>query len=529
MGEMIKLFSKGKLTKILLILYIVLTISLGFLVIHSNNMLRNIFNNFLVLQDFEGFVSELALTIGLFTSVFSMQLLSVFLLQKFVWEGQKRLLNQYIKKTLHNDYSFFVKNEAAEVWSNMNMATQGVSNLLGNFMELMALIVGFVFYGIVVFRINFFVGVLTVIVMPIFFLLTVRISKKFMPLQFELMQDHGRMSVVAQESLANAGNVKSKNAYVFFTKRIMEIQHTISKNQRKVNVSMSYIGGISGLISVITPILILFVAARFFDSPITDAGAILVLFINIPLFLRGFVAMHQQYVIYKSKVPSLNKLKAFDSVPSERKGDVCIDTFDFLETRNVRVCFESTRNIHIPDIKIKKGEKVMLFGESGVGKSTIFNIIMGLNTDYVGDVVVNGINLRQIDPSSLRDIFGIVFQTTNVLSLTIKENILLSKNDIEIDDIIELTNLKSQMDAKADDILANTVMSGGEKSRLGLAQTLVRKPEIILIDEAFSNVDEEMEAMITASLFKKYPDMTVVCISHRNASRVFYDRVIEFK
>ncbi|MCL2628057.1 MAG: ATP-binding cassette domain-containing protein [Oscillospiraceae bacterium] len=72
------------------------------------------------------------------------------------------------------------------------------------------------------------------------------------------------------------------------------------------------------------------------------------------------------------------------------------------------------------------------------------------------------------------------------------------------------------------------VLSGGEKSRLGLSQTLVNDSEIMLIDEAFSNMDEALEAKIIADLFSEYPDRAVICISHRNASRPFFDRVVEF-
>ena len=113
----------------------------------------------------------------------------------------------------------------------------------------------------------------------------------------------------------------------------------------------------------------------------------------------------------------------------------------------------------------------MFFGESGVGKYTIFNIIMGINQEYEGDVFVNGVNLREISLTSLRRVFGITFQHTNALTLDLRGNVLLGaeKTNDELERLIKLTALESQYDAKGYTILNNKVLSGGEKSRVGPA------------------------------------------------------------
>jgi ABC-type bacteriocin/lantibiotic exporter with double-glycine peptidase domain len=155
---------------------------------------------------------------------------------------------------------------------------------------------------------------------------------------------------------------------------------------------------------------------------------------------------------------------------------------------------------------------------------------MGINRDYEGEVLVNGIDLRQISLASLRDVFGITFQHTNAITLDLIGNILLGaeKNDKELAKIIQLTALESQQDAKGEAILNNNILSGGEKSRLGLAQMLIPEPQIMLIDESFSNMDEELESKIINDLFTHYPGRTVICISHRNSGRVLFDTVVDF-
>jgi ABC-type transport system involved in cytochrome bd biosynthesis fused ATPase/permease subunit len=150
--------------------------------------------------------------------------------------------------------------------------------------------------------------------------------------------------------------------------------------------------------------------------------------------------------------------------------------------------------------------------------------------EYEGDIFVNDINLQEINLASIRRVFGITFQHTNAITLDLHGNILLGtkKSGNELERLIKLTALENQQNAKGEDILNNKVLSGGEKSRLGLSQMLVTEPMVMLIDEAFSSMDEELESKIINGLFTQYPDRTVICISHRNASKPFFDRVVSF-
>ncbi|MCL2170771.1 MAG: ABC transporter ATP-binding protein/permease [Defluviitaleaceae bacterium] len=527
MKNLAKILLAGWRIKGVLAAYIGLAFGVGFVVILANNMLRGIFNEHIMARDFEGMGVALMLTIGGFALVFCIQLLNTWIRQRFVWNGQLRLIEFYTARLLRAEHKYFIKNEAPAIWSDINMSTQGGANLFGNCIEILSAIIGFVFYGIVVFRIDFYAGIFTIIAMPLFFLLTFRANKAMMPLQHDVMAQHRAMAVVAQEAMANAANVKAKNAYDFFIGRIIAIQEKISICMQKINVTMTYANSISGTVSIIAPILILLASMSFSDTLAADLGTVLVLYINIPLFLRGFTGIFQSYVIIRSGFPALSRLRLLDDIPAEPSGDISINGFDSLVVSGVCANF-GERKISIPDFEIHRGEKVMFVGESGIGKSTIFNIIMGLNHDYEGDVLINGENLRNLKMANLRDFIGIAFQSVNVLTLTLRENIALGLDNFDIDEIIDTAHLKTQAAGKAGEILANSTLSGGEKSRLGLAQTLARRPDAILIDESFSNLDEEMEAAIIAKLFAKYADKTILCISHRNASRPYFNRIVNF-
>ena len=307
----------GWRVKMQLVLFIVLAFGSGFVVIHANTMLRVVFNEHIMQQNFAGMALPLMLTITGFLVVFCITLLNTRIRQRFVWSGQSRLIEFYTARLLRAEHKYFIGNEAPAIWSDINMSTQQGANLLGNIAELMTAVISFVFYGIVVFRINVFAGLLTIVAMPLYFLLTMRANKAMMPLQYDVMGQHRQMSVVAQEALANAANVKVNNAYDFFVRRIIDVQEKISACMQKINVNMTFVNSIGGTVGIIAPILILIGAMSLSGTLRADVGTVLVLYINIPLFLRGFTGIFQSYVIIRSGIPGLSRLQILDAVPAE--------------------------------------------------------------------------------------------------------------------------------------------------------------------------------------------------------------------
>jgi len=530
MKTILEIILKGVRAKLFILFYILTAIGAGFLLIYANDLLALVLNDYLMVQIFDGFARRLLLTAGIFTLIFGINTLGSYLFEDFQWGAITRISRYYIARLLRAKQEFFINRPAAELFSNLWIASQASGEFFGNILLWISRIVIFIFYGIVVFSFDVWAGVFTTAALPIYFLFTARLGNRIADLEGDYIEHDAELATVSQEAFENVGNVKAKGAYNFFTERSAQVLRKIKNVCVKVGVFEHYTANITGLFRIIAPILIIFGAIQISPSFDASAGNIMVLFINIPLFLNGFANIHSGYIHYKVAKPFLAKLHKFEIAPLENEGGTEIAIFESLRTEGVKVTFEGGRIVTVPDFEIKAGEKVMFFGESGVGKSTVFNIIMGFNHEYEGNVYVNGTNLREISLLSLRKIFGITFQHNNALTLDLRGNILLGakKSDSELERLIKLTALESQQDYKGETVLNNKVLSGGEKSRLGLSQMLVIEPEFILIDEAFSNMDEQLESKIINDLFREYPNRAVICISHRNSSRPFFDRVVEF-
>jgi len=524
-----KVIIEGTRTKLLIALYILVSIAVGFLLIYGNDLLASLLNNHLMIQAFDGFATNMLLTTGVFVLIFGGNMLETYLLMDLKWGTINHLIGHYVARLLRVKQEFFTNLPASEVFANLHLSAVGSGEFFGNLLGLISRIIIFGFYGVVVFRLDLWAGIFTVLAMPLFFLFTATVGNQAAALEEAYLENEGELINVSQEALENARNVKAKGAYDFFANRSWKLLENLKKVAVKFGVYEQYLNHITGLFQILLPILIIFGAIQISPTFDENTGNVMVLFINIPLFLGSFSSIYKAFVNYQICKPFLQKLQEFENAPLEDHSGFDIDSFESLQTVGVKVTF-GDKTINVPDFTIKAGERIMFFGESGVGKSTVFNILMGFIPDYEGDIFVNGKNLRDISLTSLRKTFGITFQQTNALTLDLSSNIHLGKkqSEEELSHLIKLTELEAQHGDKGDAILNNNVLSGGERSRLGLSQMIAGKPSVLLIDEAFSNLDEEMETKILGNLFDHYPDRTVVCISHRSASRPFFHRVVDF-
>lgn len=175
---------------------------------------------------------------------------------------------------------------------------------------------------------------------------------------------------------------------------------------------------------------------------------------------------------------------------------------------------------------IEVGQKILVTGPSGVGKSTLVKCICGMQDDYTGRILINGLNVKDIPKRALRDYVLYVGQEEKLFSGTIKENIVLGQYDERIfEEVINFCSLEgvlaSRIERENSTILESASnLSGGERSRMILARALYRRPRLLIIDETLSSVSEEMEDEILKRLLA-IENLTVIYITHRKKEHLF--------
>lgn len=220
----------------------------------------------------------------------------------------------------------------------------------------------------------------------------------------------------------------------------------------------------------------------------------------------------------------------------EAKNPVYIEKMEGnVELRNVSFAYEPNRTVlKNVSFKVNKGEMIGLVGHSGAGKSTITNIITRLYDVNDGEVLIDGINVKDISFTSLHSNIGMVLQETFLFSGTVAENISYGKPDASFEEIMEAAKK-----AHAHEFIAalpdgydtlvgrgGSDLSGGEKQRISIARAILMDPAILIFDEATSALDTKTEKQIHEAMETLIKDRTTIAIAHRFSTLKNADRLI---
>ena len=291
---------------------------------------------------------------------------------------------------------------------------------------------------------------------------------------------------------------------------------------------------------------------RMMKEIINDLGMLFVsiiglIFVRKNLMTIGDVIMFTSLVLFFTEpikellnlVPSIK----YASISYERINDLLMIEKENINRENKKMIdgdisisnlsysYNNTTNILKGiNLKIKKGEKILIHGKSGIGKSTFAKILLKYIESYKGSIKINDINLKDINNDIIRNTFTYISQNEILLSDTIKNNIILNRDisDNQYNEIIKICNVDKIIDNKP---LRNNFLieedgfnlSGGERQKIILARGLLKKFNILILDEALSEVGYEEEIKIIKEIFEKYKNNTIIYISHKKEIIDFFE------
>ncbi|MEO6188946.1 MAG: ABC transporter ATP-binding protein [Ginsengibacter sp.] len=205
-----------------------------------------------------------------------------------------------------------------------------------------------------------------------------------------------------------------------------------------------------------------------------------------------------------------------------------------IEFKNVSFNYDDKRILTGINLKIEKGKTVALVGSSGAGKSTLVDLIPRFHDVASGELLIDGINIKEYSLESLRSQMGIVTQEPILFNDTIANNIALSKDDATQDEIVgaaKIANAHNFVMQKEDGYQTNigergNKLSGGEKQRATIARALLKNPPILILDEATSALDTESEKLVQDAINHLMVSRTSIVIAHRLSTVRYADEII---
>jgi ATP-binding cassette subfamily C protein LapB len=206
-----------------------------------------------------------------------------------------------------------------------------------------------------------------------------------------------------------------------------------------------------------------------------------------------------------------------------------------IEFKSVSYCFDGSSQPTIDNLsfKIPAGQKIALVGKMGSGKSTLSKLIAGILEPTSGAILIDGIDVRQIDPADIRKNVGVMLQDSWLFSGTIRENIQMEFNEYDDEYLLKICKV-----AGVDDFVGSHPkgyeleirergigLSGGQKQTINLARSLLHDPKILLLDEPTSSMDQGTEKKVIEDLKEFSVDKTMLIVTHRNPILTMVDRV----
>ncbi len=358
--------------------------------------------------------------------------------------------------------------------------------------------------------------------------------------QSNTAQEHmGLLMSILDETLGGLRVIKAFTAEKLMASRFVSTNETLSNIRNRMNFRRDLASPLSELLGVLTLCAVLWFGGRMvlahkalepdvfmtyiliFTSIINPAKS---LSNNFYKAQRGSAAIQRMEEILKTPVLIADKPDAIELVSFSK----CI------EFRHVGFSYNDVAILHDINLVIEKGKTVALVGSSGSGKSTLADLIPRFHDVSSGELLVDGINIKEYTLHSLRSQMGIVTQEPILFNDTIEGNIVLGKPDADkaaIEQAAKVANAYQFITTKEEGFKSNigdrgSKLSGGERQRLTIARAVLKNPPVLIFDEATSSLDTESERLVQDAINHVMQNRTSLVIAHRLSTVRHADEII---
>ena len=437
------------------------------------------------------------------------------------------LAQSVIEKVLTFKMAFFNSgdNATGKLQARIDQGVSSLSRTVQNFfIDLLPLFTSALLALILMFVANVYVGLVALAIVPIYFWITYRQARRLKGWRREMRSHLETKSQGIKNIIDSINVIKSFNREQIEAQKQLDIQNQVTENQMKTRKVAFYYNGVKSFVKQVGTVLVIILTAYLvlIDYPGMTLGKIMY---HVMLFSNVIAPITQLQRIFDDVNDALIYAEGFFGIlnseeevepsgsykPEKIHGKFEIKHVDFTYPNGNQALFDV-------NMTIDPGKITALVGLSGAGKSTIVNLLDKFYEPQVGQILLDGVDLREYDTQYLRENIGLVLQKNHIFDGTIEENILYGNPKATHEDVVEaakkshlydqVMELPKQFDNNAADL------SGGQQQRVAIARMFLKNPPIIFLDEPTASLDAIATEQIKNSIDAIKKDRTVIIISH---------------
>jgi ATP-binding cassette subfamily B protein len=446
-----------------------------------------------------------------------------------------RLIEFDLKNEIYTHYqkldlAFFKRNATGDLMNRISEDVSQVRMYLGpGVMYTINLVVLFIMVIYQMVEISPLLTFYVLLPLPIMSFLIYKVSTKMNFLSKKVQEEQSALSTIAQESFAGIRVIKAYSREQEMASGFTDSSLNYKKRTMSlVLVNALFMPTMLFLIGLSTILSIYLGGLMVYDKSIT-LGAIVAFIFFVNNLTWPFASIGWVTSIIQRASASQKRINEFLEIQPEVISKTN-ENFDFqgkITFNHVSFTYQNTGIEAINDInfEVNRGETLAIIGKTGTGKSSILSLLMRQFDPSSGEILIDGVNLKDLNSNSFRDQAGIVPQEVFLFSDTIANNLKFGSltKDVSEEKLFEVTkqahvyhNIIDFPD-KFDTILGErgVNLSGGQKQRLSIARALIRNPKLLILDDCLSAVDTETEEIILSNLKKEQSHRTTIVVSHR--------------
>ncbi len=441
----------------------------------------------------------------------------------------KDLRKKMYDKIIELPVSYYSEKRKGDVMARMLGDVNEVQNSFFSILELvvkepMTIIIALFTMFFISFKLTLFV----LIFIPISGFIISKIGKNLKAKSLLAQNEGGHLISIVEESLTGLKVVKSYNAEKNFKDRFNSSVTRLFNLSNSIGNKNNLASPLSEFMGITTIAVLLWYGGNLVlvDKSLDGAAFIVYLTLAYNILTPAKSISKASYSV-KNGLAAAQRVFEVLEVDNEivsKPDAVKKQTFeDAVVINNINFKYEKENVLKDFSLEVKKGQTVALVGQSGSGKSTIANLLTRFYDVNEGQITIDGIDIKDMNIHSLRDLMGLVTQDSILFNDTIKNNILIGKETATDEEIIEALKIANAYEFVKDLPLgietnigdAGGKLSGGQKQRLSIARAVLKNPPIMVLDEATSALDTESEKLVQVALENMMQNRTSIVIAHR--------------